>query len=215
METRKSSAIDSNGLSPQQSRLGAQLPLRVIYRQIDEIRPDPHNPRKHSRHQIKKLAQIIQKLGCNVPLLLDRKGNLLAGHARYQACRILGLKELPTIGLDHLDEHQARAFSLADNRLAELSEWDEPSLALHLTELSQVLDFEVELSGFEVAEIDLRIEGLNSAAEEKADAADLLPQGPSIPRPVTRTGDLWLLGEHRVLCANALEESSYIALMNG
>jgi DNA modification methylase len=81
--------------------------------------------------------------------------------------------------------------------------------------LSLALDFEIELSGFELGEIDLRIESLNSASEEDADAADALPQMPTSKLPVTRTGDLWLLGEHRVLCDNALEESSYVALMNG
>lgn len=195
--------------------IAAQHRLKVVYRHIDEIRPNPRNPRRHNRRQIKKLARIIQKQGCNVPLLLDRYGNLLAGHARYEACRSLGLTELPTICLEHLNEHQAQAFMLADNRLAELSEWDEPLLAGHLKELSEALNFEIELSGFELGEIDLRIEGLNSAVEEEADAADALPQIPSSKPPVTHPGDLWLLGENRVLCANTLEESSYVVLMNG
>jgi DNA modification methylase len=195
--------------------IAAQHRLKIVYRKIDAIRPNPRNPRKHSRRQIKKLARIIKNQGCVVPLLDDRYGNLLAGHARYEACRLLGLTEIPTICLEHLDERQAQAFMLADNRLAELSEWDDKLLAEHLKELSLALDFEIELSGFELGEIDLRIESLNSASEKAADAADALPQMPMSKLPVTRTGDLWLLGEHRILCDNALEESSYVALMNG
>jgi hypothetical protein len=189
--------------------------LKIVYRNIDEIRPNPRNPRKHSRRQIKKLARIIQHQGCNVPLLLDRYDNLLAGHARFEACRLLGLTEIPTICLEHLNERQAQAFMLADNRLAELSEWDDRLLAEHLKELSLALDFEIELSGFEVGEIDLFIESLNSASEKEPDAADALPQMPTSKLPVTRAGDLWLLGEHRILCGNALEESTYVVLMNG
>lgn len=189
--------------------------LKIVYRRSDEISPNPRNPRDHGGRQIKKLARSMGKLGCNVPLLVDRAGNLLAGHARYQACKLLGLTEIPTICLEHLDEHQARAFMLADNRLAELSKWNEPLLAEYLKELSAVLDFEIELSGFEIGEIDLRIESLNSAAEDEADVADALPQSPSSKPPVSRAGDLWLLGENRILCANTLEESSYVLLMNG
>ena len=195
--------------------IAAQHRLKIVYRNIDEIRPNPHNPRTHSRRQIKKLARIIKNQGFVVPLLDDRYGNLLAGHARLEACRLLGLTEIPTICLEHLNERQAQAFMLADNRLAELSQWDDRLLAEHLRELSLALDFEIELSGFELGEIDLRIESLNSAAEKEADAADALPQMPTSKLPVTRTGDLWLLGEHRILCGNALEESSYVALMNG
>jgi ParB-like chromosome segregation protein Spo0J len=213
METPKDVRTNPTGSSGERAPCGAQPALSIIYRHIDEIRPDPRNPRKHSHRQIKKLARIIRRLGCNVPLLLDRNGKLLAGHARYQACRSLGLTELPTISLEHLDEPQARAFMLADNRLAELSEWNEPLLAEHLAELSQVLDFEVELTGFEIGEIDLRIESLNSG-EGVADAADVFPPSPSSKQPVTRAGDGWLLGEHRVDCANALEEGSYVALLN-
>jgi ParB-like chromosome segregation protein Spo0J len=93
----------------ERSLSGVQPQLSIVYRDLSEIRPNPRNPRRHTRRQIKKLAKIMKKLGCNVPLLIDRWGNLLAGHARYEACRILGLTEVPTISLEHLDQHQARA----------------------------------------------------------------------------------------------------------
>jgi DNA modification methylase len=183
--------------------------LRIEYRPLDEITPNPRNPRKHSSRQIKKLARIISKQGFNVPLLIDRHGNLLAGHARYEACIKLGFTEVPTICLEHLNEHEALAFVLADNRLAELSEWDDKLLAEHLKDLSLVLDFDLELSGFEIGEIDLRIDDLKPVAATGEDPADELPAaGPKI----TQTGDLWILGWHRILCASALEASAYALL---
>jgi hypothetical protein len=154
--------LDSTGVQPEHPTSGVEPShLRITYRDIEELRPDPRNPRKHSRGQIKKLARSIEKHHCIVPLLLDRNGNLIAGHARYQACKLLGLTEIPTICLNHLDQHQARAFMLADNRLAELAEWDGPLLAEHLKELSEVLNFEIELTGFEMGEIDYESQGLN------------------------------------------------------
>jgi DNA modification methylase len=150
-----------------------------------------------------------------VPVLIGRNGELLAGHARYAACKILGLQEIATIELDHLDEHQARAFALADNRLSDLSEWNEHLVAQHLWELSQVLDFDVELSGFDVAEIDLRIEDLNSSDAREPDALDNFSEVSPKAHSVARAGDLFLLNYHRILVANALEESSFVTLMNG
>ena len=116
---------------------------------------------------------------------------------------------MPTICLEHLNEHEALAFVLADNRLAELSEWDDKLLAEHLKDLSLVLDFDLELSGFEIGEIDLRIDDLKPVAAAGEDPADELPAaGPKI----TQTGDLWILGWHRILCASALEASAYALL---
>jgi DNA modification methylase len=183
--------------------------LRIKYRPLEEITPNPRNPRKHSSRQIKKLARIISKQGFNVPLVIDRHGNLLAGHARYEACVKLGFTEVPTICLEHLNDNEALAFVLADNRLAELSEWDDKLLAEHLKDLSLVLDFDLELSGFEIGEIDLRIDDLKPVAAAGEDPADELPAaGPKI----TQTGDLWILGWHRILCASALEASAYALL---
>jgi DNA modification methylase len=183
--------------------------LRIEYRPLGEIRPNPRNPRKHSSRQIKKLARIISKLGFNVPLVIDRHGNLLAGHARYEACVKLGFTEAPTICLEHLNDNEALAFVLADNRLAELSEWDDKILAEHLKDLSLVLDFDLELSGFEMGEIDLRIEGAKPELTAGEDPADELP---AVGLKITQTGDLWILGSHRILCGNSLEASAYTLL---
>ncbi len=145
--------------------------LSIVYKPLDAVRPNPRNPRRHHHRQIRQLVHVIERLGFNVPLLIDCDGNLLAGHARYEAAQRLGLSELPTIRLEHLDAHQAQAFLLADNRLAELAEWDEELLAAHLKELTLVLDFEVELSGFDMGEVDLRIESLEAKADAKPESS--------------------------------------------
>jgi DNA modification methylase len=137
---------------------------------------------------------------------------VIAGHGRVLACAELGLTEVPTVRLEHLSEAQTRAFMIADNRLTENSEWDERLLAEQLKELSTLeLDFSLEATGFEMGEIDLRIEGL-TPEPERDDPADALPEVQTGPA-VTRPGDLWLLGSHRAFCGSALEEGAYTALM--
>ena len=173
---------------------------------------DPNNPRCHSRGQIRKIAQSIAAFGFNVPILVDANLTVVAGHGRLLACRDLGWAEVPTVRLDHLNEAQAKAFKIADNRLTETSTWDDRVLGEQLKELSELdLDFSLEATGFEIGEIDLRIEGLEEISEEP-DAADALPPVPAYP--VSNVSDLWLLGDHRLYCGSALEASAYAALMN-
>ena len=186
--------------------------LEVVYRTIDEIKPDPANARRHSGKQIRKLADSIETFGFNVPVLVDAELNAVAGHARLAACRLLGLAEVPTLCLDHLSPAQLRAFMLADNRLTELAQWDDRLLAQQLKYLSLLgLDFSLEVTGFEMAEIDLRIESLEHLPRPDDDPADALP-GPANP-PLSKIGDLWMLGNHRVLCGNALDAAAFAALM--
>ncbi len=152
--------------------------------------------------------------GFNVPVLVDASGKVVAGHGRIAACKLLGWADVPTISLEHLNEAQAKAFAIADNRLTENSVWDDQLLAEQLKELSVLdLEFSLEATGFDMGEIDLRIEGLDSDRETD-DAADDLSEVPKGP-PVTRLGDLWLLGEHRVHCGSSLDAASYAALLDG
>lgn len=191
--------------------------LRVVMRPLGEITPDPRNPRKHSPRQITKIARSIETFGFNVPILVDRNGQIVAGHGRLQAAQKLGWEAVPTIMLEHLTENQAKAYRIADNRLTEISEWDDQLLAEQLKELSLVdLDFSLEVTGFEMGEIDVRIESLDlrEPGEDKPDPADEVPEI-SAGTPVTRLGDLWLLGRHRVLCGNALEVGDLTKLMGG
>ena len=187
--------------------------LEIVYRATGELKLDPANARQHSKNQIRKLANSIETFGFNVPVLVDAELNVVSGHGRLAACRVLGLAEVPTLCLDHLSPAQLRAFMIADNRLTELAQWDDRLLAQQLKDLSLLaLDFSIEVTGFEMAEIDLRIESLNNLREPGDDPADDLPELPASP-PVSKIGDLWMLGNHRVLCGSALDAAAFAVLM--
>ena len=185
--------------------------IAIVYRELATLKLDPHNPRVHSKKQIEQIARSIRAFGFNVPILINAQNKILAGHGRILACRQLGWSEVPTIMLEHLTPEQAQAFLIADNKLTENASWDEQLLAQQLQALCAAqLDFSIEATGFEIAEIDLLIDNLTPAAEGENDPADALPSaGPAVTQP----GDVWLAGPHRTLCANALEPSSYIALL--
>lgn len=192
---------------------GSERKLLVINHPLDDLKPDPRNPRAHSRQQVRQIAKSIEAFGFNVPVLLDADLNIVAGHGRVLACRQLGWTSVPTISLGHLSAAQAKAYLIADNRLSETGEWDERLLAEQLKELSLLdLDFNLDVVGFEMAEIDLRIESLN----EPSDAEDAADQVPAATGPaMTLTGDLWCLGDHRIFCGSAIEAETYSALLSG
>jgi ParB-like chromosome segregation protein Spo0J len=150
--------------------------VQVIYRLLSELKLDPNNPRAHSPRQVRQIARSIETFGFNVPVLVDAKDNVVAGHGRILACQLLGRTEVPTIRLDHLSEAQAKAFMIADNRLTENSTWDDRLLAEQLKGLSELeLNFSLDVTGFEMGEIDLRIEGLEAEPEDD-DPADALSE---------------------------------------
>ncbi len=185
--------------------------VEIVYRPIDQLKPDPRNPRRHERKQIRKIADSIETFGFNVPILVDAELRVIAGHGRLLACRLLGRNEVPTISLEHLSEAQARAFMIADNRLTEIASWDDRLLGEQLRELSELnLEFSLEVTGFDMAEIDLFIEGASGTPKPAED--DLLPPGATGPA-VTQPGDTWILGPHRIHCGSALDEAAYRALM--
>lgn len=185
--------------------------IQISYRKISELHPDPRNPRLHPIRHVRQIARSIEAFGFNVPILVDRDGKVIAGHGRLLACQELGWSEVPTITLDHLTEAQAKAFMLADNRLTEVSSWDDRLLAEQLKDLSLAdLDFSLEVTGFDMGEIDLLIEGLNEDPLARDRDDELPPPGEVV---VSRPGDLWALGPHRVHCGNALEEVSYQQLL--
>src|SRR5436190_14974305 len=187
--------------------------LRIVYRRIDELRLDPANPRRHSKKQIRQILNSIDAFGFNVPILTDRYGNVIAGHGRLLAAKLRGMTEVPTLCLDHLSPAQIRAFMIADNRLTEISTWDERLLAEQLKELSLLgLDFDIESTGFEMGEIDLRIASLDDPLDPEDDPADVLPEALTGP-PISKLGDLWRLGRHWVLCGNALDSEAFATLL--
>ena len=193
----------------------AKSSVGVVYRPLHELKLDPHNPRVHSPRQVRQIARSIEAFGFNVPVLVDTNLTVLAGHGRIRACQLLGWNRVPTIQLEHLSEAQARAFMIADNRLTENSTWDDRLLAEQLKQLSELeLDFDLEATGFTIGEIDLRIEGLEPAAGRNTDPADVMLPA-TVGPPVSRAGDVWLLGHHRILCASALNEAAYLQLMEG
>jgi len=187
----------------------------IVYRSISDLIPNPRNPRRHTDKQIRQLARSIEALRFNVPILVDSNFNVLSGHARILACKYLGLTEVPTICLDHLTPSQAKAFMITDNRLTENADWDDRLLGELLKELSlEDLDFSIEVTGFDMGEIDLRIQGLSEVSESEHDPADVLPTDQPGSR-VSSPGDLWSLGDHRVYCGNSLEDVAYKNLMDG
>jgi hypothetical protein len=162
---------------------------------------------------MKQIAESIKVFGFNVPILVDREDNVIAGHGWLLACRELGIDEVPTLRLDHLTAAQARAFRIADNKLTENATWDERLLGEQLRDLSlSGLDFDIEVTGFEMGEIDLLIQSLEDTPTAGSDPADILPEV-AAGSPVSKIGDLWLLGRHRVLCGNALDPVAFTALM--
>jgi DNA modification methylase len=187
--------------------------MSIVYQAIEELKPDPANPRLHSTKQIHQIANSLAAFGFNVPVLVDADLKVIAGHGRLLACRELGIAEVPTLRLDHLTAAQARAFMIADNRLTEIANWDDQLLAEQLKDLSLLgLDFSIEVTGFEMGEIDLRIASLDDVPDRADDPADAVPELSTRPL-LTKLGDLWLLGRHCVLCGNALDPAAFAALM--
>jgi DNA modification methylase len=189
--------------------------LQIVYRQVGDLKANPKNPRQHSTKQIQQIADSIRAFGFNVPLLIDSNFVVIAGHGRLLACPLLGIDVVPTIMLASLTPQQVLAFMIADNRLTENATWDQRLLAEQFQALAEVeLDFSLEATGFEMGEIDVMIEGLSPAQEGAQDPADALPEEPNKVQ-VSRPGDLWQLGKHRVLCADAIQASNYVQLMAG
>jgi ParB/Sulfiredoxin domain len=188
--------------------------LTVMHAEIADLRPDPHNPRLHSPKQIRQIARSIEQFGFLVPVIIDSSKMIIAGHGRVQAVKLLGWSVVPAVQVEHLSEPERRAFALADNQLTLNAVWDDRLLAEQLRELSRLdLDFSLELTGLEMGEIDFRIESLNQVNHSKDDGADRLPESENLSA-VSKPGDLWLLGQHRVYCGSALDRSSYKALMD-
>lgn len=182
-------------------------PLTITYRSPADLRPHRNNARTHSRAQIKKIQASIREFGFANPVLIRGDGTIIAGHGRVAAAKLLGMEQVPTITIEHLSEDQIRAYVIADNRLAELAGWDDELLKIELGHLSTLdLSFDVTLTGFEVAEIDMIL-----GDEVSEDDEEPVPEPAGVA--VTQPGDLWLLGRHRLLCGSALDDSSYRTLM--
>ncbi len=169
--------------------------LLIEYIDIANLRPDLQNPRVHSDKQVRQIARSIESFGFNVPVLIDTDLQVIAGHGRLLAAKFLKMTKVPAIRIKHLSEAQRRAFLIADNRLTEKSTWDERLLAEQFEILSTLdLDFSLDITGFEIAEIDTTIESLVPAGSGENDLLDAVPE-PTAQHVVTESGDLWMLGD--------------------
>jgi DNA modification methylase len=177
---------------------------------IDKLVPYARNPRTHSDAQVAQIAASIAEFGFNNPILVDTHAGIIAGHGRLLAARKLNLSEVPVIVLDHLSESQKRAYILADNRLALNAGWDEELLRIELAALRDE-EVNINLLGFEDEEL-ARLLAAQDATEGLTDE-DAVPELPQMP--ITIPGDLWILGEHRVLCGDATISADVERLMAG
>jgi ParB-like chromosome segregation protein Spo0J len=177
--------------------------LKIVYKDPGQLKPRAKNPRTHTRRQIRQIAASITEFGFINPILIDKADRIIAGHGRAEAAKLLGMSDVPTVRVDHLTPAQIRAYVIADNRLAQNAGWDRALLALELQELTVHLDFDVTVTGFETAEIDLLIRDLNGG---NRDDADEVPDIDRSAPAVSRTGDLWHIGDHRLLCGDALKD---------
>ncbi len=186
--------------------------LEIIYQPLDALTPNPRNARKHSKKQIKQLAAFLKKVGLINPLIVDGNNLILAGHARLDAAKQLNLSEVPTICCGDLSPEQVRAYMIADNRLAELATWDRETLAVEFAELLEVeIDFDITLTGFEMAQIDLL---LGEQATQDSQVDDV-PEFQTKEPATTRLGDVFAIGPHRLVCGDALKQETYEALLEG
>lgn len=182
----------------------------LVSRPLAALKGRPRNPRTHGKKQIRQIADSIRKFGFVTPVLIDPELVVIAGHGRLEAAKLLGLEEVPTLMLDHLSPEEIRAYVIADNKLASLAGWDKELLALEIAELSDIAELDLTITGFEVHDLDLLRDAAGSkGARAEAPFRDLDRTEPA----VTRRGDLWHIGPHRLACADALEQSSYDVLM--
>ena len=177
---------------------------------IDRLIPFARNPRTHSEAQVAQIAASIAEFGFNNPILVDTKAGIIAGHGRLLAARKLQLNEVPVIILDHLTDAQKRAYIIADNQLALNAGWDEELLRIELAAL-QDEDFNLDLIGFEDEELARML-----AAQDASDGLTDEDAVPDLPQtPVSITGDLWILGNHKLLVGDATNQDDVVRLMAG
>lgn len=185
------------------------LPAQIEFLQIGGVLPDPMNARTHSRAQVEQLAQAIREFGWTAPIVIDGKNQIIAGHGRLKAAELLGLPEVPCIRLANLTETQRQALALADNRIALNAGWDESLLVAELQKLTHE-GVDGRLLGFSGEELARMLSGDAGNGETDPDEA---PE--PLPEAVSRRGDVWLLGNHRLICGDSLKRETYADLMQG
>ena len=177
------------------SNFEAGSALVIVYRAVGSVVPDPRNARTHSKRQIDQIIASIRTFGFTNPILTDTDGVIIAGHGRLLAAKAMGLGDVPTIQLPHLNDAQKRALRIADNKIALNAGWDLDLLKLELAELSAIdVDIDLSVTGFSTGEIDVVLQGEADPDDEH------IPAVPTDPR--TRPGDIWICGDHRIGCGD-------------
>jgi DNA modification methylase len=188
---------------------------RIEIVQVNRLTAYKGNARTHSKKQIRKIADSIKRFGFINPTLIDDAGEIIAGHGRVEAAKLLGITAIPCLRISHLSDAEKRAYILADNRLAELAGWDREILAIELQALVDIGEVEVEITGFSTPEIDIALSDAAEAQSEPSGRDDEIPDTQPESAAVSQAGDLWALGGHRLLCGSALDVATYTTLMAG
>jgi DNA modification methylase len=194
--------------------LGPGILGQVINVPIDQLVPYEQNARTHSDEQLAVIGQSIQGFGWMNTVLVDDNNVIIAGHGRVEAAKRIGLTHAPVIRVSGLTPDQLRAYRLADNRIAEIAGWDEAILAIELQHISEIdIGCSIETLGWKPAEVEILLETHVNSKAAADDRADDLPKAAEVA--VSRTGDLWLCGDHRVLCGSAVDPEALARLVEG
>lgn len=183
--------------------------MEIVYKKVNELIPYINNSRTHSEEQVNQIVASINEFGFTNPLLIDEKDNIIAGHGRLLASKKLKMEEVPCIVLTGLTQAQKKAYIIADNKMALNAGWDEELLKIELENLKE-LDFDLELTGFDVDELD---DILGNNEEETEIVEDEVPEVPEEPK--AKLGDIYQLGNHRLMCGDSTSEEDVAKLMNG
>lgn len=183
--------------------------LQIEQISIFSLRTYAKNAKAHPEKQIQQIAASIKEFGFNNPILIDEAEEIIAGHGRFEAAKIMGLTTVPAIRLSHLSEAQKRAYRIADNKISENGGWNENLLRLEIAELEAICnDFDISITGFSDIEIDVLLNDNEEQADPKTNAIPFIPEH----EIVSKQGDIWTLGEHRIICGNSLEPETFKSL---
>jgi DNA modification methylase len=185
----------------------------IEHRSPGDLKPYKANARVHSKKQVRQIAESIRRFGFTNPVLISDESEIIAGHGRVEAAKLLGLPSVPTLRLSHLTAAERRAYVLADNKLALNAGWDQEVLAIELQALID-LDFDVTLTGFSLTEVDLTLDAARDGSPDTASGPeDQIP--PMLGAAVTHQGEVWVMGRHRLICGDARNPEDYARLLQG
>jgi hypothetical protein len=207
--TRRS-GLPSFDCSEQTGNSHDRIKMKIEQRKVDSLIPYVNNSRKHSDEQVAQIAASIKEFGWTNPILVDGESGIIAGHGRLMAARKLGMVEIPVIELAHLSEPQRKALIIADNKLALNASWDDELLSLELKDLA-ANDYDLGLLGFGEEELDALLNP--TKLTDGLTDEDEVPEPP--PEPITKLGDVWILGNHRLMCGDSTSIDAVDTLMGG